>query len=61
MPVQMVAQHRGGEIDATDTGVETLMNASVGVGLTWNVNQAKLKRLNWEFDVLGYYQQAGEL
>ena len=61
MPVQMVAQHRGGEIDDTDTGVETFMNGSAGVGLTWNANQAKLKRLNWEVDVLGYYQQAGEL
>lgn len=61
IPVQMVAQHRGGEIDDTDTGVETFMNGSAGVGLTWNANQAKLKRLNWEVDVLGYYQQAGEL
>jgi hypothetical protein len=61
MPVQMIAQHRGGEIDDTDTGVETFMNGSVGIGVTWNVNQSKLKRLNWELDVLGYYQQAGEL
>lgn len=61
MPVQMVAQHRGGEIDDTDTGVETLMNGSVGVGLTWNANRGKLKRLNWEIDALGYYQQSGEL
>ena len=61
LPIQMVVQHRGGEIDETDTGVETFMNGSLGLGLTWNVNQTKLKRLNWEFDVLGYYQQAGDL
>lgn len=61
MPVQMVAQHRGGEIDVTETSVETFVNASLGVGLTWNANQAKLKRLNWELDVLGYYQQKGIL
>lgn len=61
VPIQMVAQHRGGEIDETETGVETFMNASLGVGLTRNLNREKLKRINWEFDVLGYYQQAGEL
>ena len=58
MPVQMVVQHRGGEIDDTETGVETFMNGSVGVGLVRNLNQSGLKRLSWEVDVLGYYQQA---
>ena len=61
IPVQMVVQHRGGEIDDTDTGVETFMNGSVGVGLVRNLNQSGLKRLSWEVDVLGYYQQAGKL
>ena len=61
MPIQMVAQHRGGEIDDTETSVETFMNGSVGFGLTWNANQGRLKRLNWELDVLGYYQQKGVL
>lgn len=61
MPIQTVVQHRGGEIDDTETGVETFMNGSVGVGVTWNVNQGKLRRVNAEVDALGYYQQAGEL
>lgn len=61
MPVQMVVQHRGGEIDDTDTGVETFMNGALGVGVVWNVNQGKLRRLSWEMDALGYYQQAGKL
>jgi hypothetical protein len=61
MPVQMVVQHRGGEIDDTDTGVETFMNGALGLGVVWNVNQGKLRRLSWEMDALGYYQQAGKL
>jgi hypothetical protein len=61
MPVQMVVQHRGGEIDDADTGVETFMNGALGLGVVWNVNQGKLRRLSWEMDALGYYQQAGKL
>ena len=60
MPVQFVAQHRGGEQDDT-SNVETFMNGAIGLGLTWNVNGSKLRRINWEVDALGYYQQAGEL
>ena len=37
------------------------MNGVTGLGLTWNVNGSKLRRVNWEVDMLGYYQQAGEL
>lgn len=59
-PVQVVAQHRGGEQD--DTGnVETLINGAAGLGLLWNVGDSGLRRLNWEVSMLGYYQQKGEL
>lgn len=62
MPVQMTIQHRGGELDTIYTNsVQTLMNASVGAGVTWNINRKILKRVNVEIDALGYYQQAGSL
>lgn len=60
VPVQFLAQHRGGEQD--DTGnVETFMNGATGLGLLWNVGNSGLRRLNWDVSLLGYYRQAGEL
>ncbi len=62
LPVQGVAQHRGGEIDTLFTNsVQTLMNGAAGAGVVWNVNYGALKRINLEADVAGYYQQAGHL
>lgn len=61
-PVQMTIQHRGGEQDTIFiNSVQTLMNGSVGAGVTWNVNRPILKRVNVEVDAVGYYQQAGHL
>ena len=61
-PVQMTIQHRGGEQDTIYTNsVQTLMNGSVGAGVTWNVNRPVLKRVNVEVDAVAYYQQAGHL
>lgn len=62
LPVQMTIQHRGGEIDTLYTNsVHTLMNGSIGAGVTWNLNHKYLRQINLETDVLGYYQQNGEL
>lgn len=62
LPVQALAQHRGGEIDTlTYKSVQTLMNGVIGVGTCWNVNHGALKKLTAEVDVAGYYQQAGDL
>lgn len=61
-PVQILAQHRGGEIDTILTSsVHTLMNAAVGVGMEWKTNYSVLKKLTAEVNALGYYQQAGTL
>lgn len=61
-PLQLLAQHRGGEIDTiTSKSVQTLMNGAIGVGATWDINHRNLRRLSVEADFLGYYQQAGEL
>lgn len=62
MPVQMTIQHRGGEIDTLYTNsVQTLMNGSIGAGVTWNPNRKYLRQVNLEANVLGYYQQNGKL
>ena len=61
-PVQGLSQHRGGEIDTILTNsVQTLMNGSVGVGTVWNTGNRVFRSVNLEFDVTGYYQQAGKL
>lgn len=62
LPVQGMAQHRGGEIDTlTVNSVQTLMNGAAGIGLVWNINHPVFKNINAELDVAGYYQQAGDL
>lgn len=58
-PLQGLTQHRGGEIDATEADVQTIMNGAVGVGLKWNLNRRVLKFVNTEFDVSGYFFQKG--
>ena len=62
VPVQGLAQHRGGEIDTIRTNsVQTLMNGAAGVGAVWNINHPIFKNVNLELDGVGYYQQAGKL
>lgn len=62
IPVQGLAQHRGGEIDTIYTNsVQTLMNGSVGAGGIWNTGHPVFRSVNLEFDAAGYYQQAGNL
>lgn len=61
-PIQLLAQHRGGEIDTiTTSSVHTLMNAAVGLGMEWNTNYKVFKKLSAELNLMGYYQQAGKL
>ncbi|MDH6345447.1 MULTISPECIES: hypothetical protein [unclassified Parabacteroides] len=61
-PIQVLAQHRGGEIDTIKTNsVHTLMNGAIGFGAVWNINHRIIKNINLELDATGYYQQAGEL
>lgn len=62
IPVQGLAQHRGGEIDTLRTlSVQTLMNGAVGAGVKWNNPGGLLRSAGLEADVAGYAQQAGEL
>ena len=61
MPVQLVAQHRGGEQNVENRGVETIWNASVGAGAKWNANMRVLKSLTAETNAMFAYQQTGHL
>ena len=60
MPIQGIAQHRGGEQD-TAFSVQTLMNGAIGLGVRWNLQNRIVKWMNFEADLMGYYQQAGNL
>ncbi len=62
MPVQLLLQHRGGELDVTNRGVQTVINGSVGGRLTYRPsNQRVLNTLRAEANVLGSWQQHGTL
>ena len=61
-PVQFLVQHRGGEIDATDRGVQTVWNAAAGVRATLRpANQRTVNSLRAEANLLASYQQTGHL
>ena len=60
-PVQMMVQHRGGEQDDTELGVQTLCNASVGLQLRKTLHHRVFNEAALEMHALGAYQQAGKL
>lgn len=56
----MLVQHRGGEQDITDMGVQTLCNGSLG--LLWHHGmRGTVSALRAQANILGCYQQAGKL
>lgn len=59
--LQGLTQHRGGEIDATDEKVQTMMNGAAGIGFKRNTNRKVLKYINAEFDVTGYNYPKGRI
>lgn len=61
IPIDILVQHRGGEQDATDMGVQTITNGGVGLGLQWNVRGRALQTLTAEVAGLGCWQQSGDL
>jgi len=54
MPVQLLTQHRGGEINAVKSGVTTVLNGAVGAVLRWNINNGALKFMDFETDYAVY-------
>lgn len=62
VPIQLLLQHRGGELDVTDRGVQTVCNASAGVRMTYRPASVRtLNSLRAEVNALGSYQQHGTL
>lgn len=62
LPIQALAQHRGGEIDTIYTrSVQTLVNGAIGAGAVWNPHHSVVKRVGAEADVTFSWQQAGNL
>ncbi len=62
LPVQVIGQHRGGEgLQGNNRPVSTLINGAAGIGTTRAFNKKWFKALHFETDVLGYYQQSGNL
>lgn len=60
-PIQLLIQHRGGEQDTTALGVQTICNASLGVGLRANMQRTHLTRIDAEVNAVASYQQSGTL
>ena len=60
-PVQLAIQHRGGEQDETDMGVQTLSNLSAGAGMKWNALRRHLTAVGAQANVMATYQQSGHL
>ena len=61
LPIDILLQHRGGEQDITDMGVQTIVNGGVGVGLQWNAATRVLDNMTFELAALGCWQQSGDL
>ncbi|MCC8171400.1 MAG: hypothetical protein LIP00_06365 [Parabacteroides sp.] len=62
VPLQVVMQHRGGEIDTvTTSSVQTWANLAAGVGVAYNVNCGVLKRISLEMAAAYFSQQAGDV
>lgn len=61
VPIQFLAQHRGGELDKTDMGVQTLYNAAIGLKAFMPFHTKALNSLQAEVLYLHTMQQAGGL
>ena len=65
VPVQLLANHRGGEINdkeaTVDGTVKTLMNAGSGLRFTYKPKGLLLRQIRVETLGLLFYQQAGEV
>lgn len=59
--LQTLIQHRGGELDITTDGVQTICNGSIGMSWDKQLPQKNFNHICIEADVLGCYQQKGEL
>lgn len=61
LPVQLMAQHRGGEVNIGGKCVQTLWNASLGAGVRVNSNRQVLSWMDYQVNAIAAWQQAGDL
>lgn len=62
IPLQIVMQHRGGEIDTiTTSSVQTWANLAGGVGAVYRINAGVLKQIDLQLAAAYYAQQAGDV
>ena len=59
VPLQMLVQHRGGEIDLTDKGVQTYTNMAAGLSAEWQTASPVVSAIKAEALML-YATDAGE-
>lgn len=59
-PIQVLGQHRGGEIDEV-SDLHMLYNGATGLTAVWNINNNKLKTIDAGVNVAAFYKQNGEL
>ncbi|MEG1685358.1 MAG: hypothetical protein RR319_05365 [Bacteroides sp.] len=57
MPLQMIFQHQGGEIDNSKNSVQTYKNVAAGIGVTYNLNRDFLKQLKLDAIAAYYFQE----
>ena len=60
-PVQLLMEHYGGEIDATDLGIATLMNASAGFKADYSMPGSRWRHIGAEGAALVSRQVAGDM
>lgn len=60
-PIQVLAQHRGGEQDTTALGVQTLINGSAGITARYNFNNKVINTVDLSINALGCFQESGKL
>lgn len=61
LPLQVLFQHRGGEIDDTQTGAQTLVNLAGGLRADWQYERGVVRGISAEVLGLGSFQQTGQL
>ena len=61
IPIDILVQHRGGEQDITNLGVQTLCNMAAGIGMRWNHGGRALQGISAELLGLAAWQQSGQL
>lgn len=60
-PVQLLMEHYGGEIDATDLGIATLMNAAAGIKADYAPAGSRWRHIGAEASALISRQVAGDM